>query len=149
MVANNTNSEPADDAVVSVANLSRQFGAKRALDNVTLSIPAGTVLGLVGENGAGKTTLIRHVLGLLRAEGGTVRPSSAIVRMIAPKMSRRTTGSSPDDGSSSTSKSGRCASATSSPARARCPRDSVPTRALESRSNASRSSSAYASFHPG
>ena len=58
---------------VEIGNLSRAFGAKHALDRVTLDIPTGTVLGLVGENGAGKTTLIRHVLGLLRAQSGSVR----------------------------------------------------------------------------
>jgi ABC-2 type transport system ATP-binding protein len=58
---------------VEISGVSRRFGAKLALDNVSLQVPAGTVLGLVGENGAGKTTLIRHVLGLLRAERGSVR----------------------------------------------------------------------------
>jgi ABC-2 type transport system ATP-binding protein len=53
-------------------NVTRRFGHKAALDDVTLTLPRGTVLGLVGENGAGKTTLIRHVMGLLRAEQGTV-----------------------------------------------------------------------------
>ena len=62
-----------DSAVVEIRNLSRRFGAKRALDAVSLTLPAGTVMGLVGENGAGKTTLIRHVLGLLKAERGSVR----------------------------------------------------------------------------
>ncbi len=61
------------DAVVSVTDLSRRFGAKTALDNVSLYVPRGGVFGLVGENGAGKTTLIKHILGLLRAETGTVR----------------------------------------------------------------------------
>jgi ABC-2 type transport system ATP-binding protein len=61
------------DAVISVANLSRQFGAKTALDQVSLFVPRGSVFGLVGENGAGKTTLIKHLLGLLRAQTGTVR----------------------------------------------------------------------------
>ena len=59
--------------VVEIRGVSRRFGRKLALDNVSLSVPAGTVLGLVGENGAGKTTLIRHVLGLLKAETGSVR----------------------------------------------------------------------------
>ena len=60
-------------SVVEIRNVTRRFGHKTALDNVSLTLPAGTVLGLVGENGAGKTTLIRHVMGLLRAEQGTVR----------------------------------------------------------------------------
>src|SRR5207245_11411241 len=53
--------------------LCRRFGEKMALDRVSLTVPAGTVLGLVGENGAGKTTLIKHILGLLRAQSGSVR----------------------------------------------------------------------------
>jgi ABC-2 type transport system ATP-binding protein len=60
-------------AAVEIRELTRAFGAKKALDRVSLTVPTGTVLGLVGENGAGKTTLIRHVLGLLRAQEGTVR----------------------------------------------------------------------------
>src|SRR5205085_6528063 len=44
-----------------------------ALDSVSLSMARGTVYGLVGANGAGKTTLIKHLLGLLRAESGSVR----------------------------------------------------------------------------
>src|SRR4029077_5302940 len=39
----------------------------------SLSVPRGSVFGVVGANGAGKTTLIRHLLGLLRAERGSVR----------------------------------------------------------------------------
>jgi ABC-2 type transport system ATP-binding protein len=40
---------------------------------VTFRVPAGSVVGLVGENGAGKTTLIKHILGLLKAQQGSVR----------------------------------------------------------------------------
>lgn len=61
------------DEIVSVSDLSRRFGRTLALDRVTLSIARGTVFGLVGENGAGKTTLIRHLLGLQRAQTGSVR----------------------------------------------------------------------------
>jgi ABC-2 type transport system ATP-binding protein len=61
------------DAVVAVTGLSRRFGSRLALDGVSLFVPRGSVFGLVGENGAGKTTLIKHILGLLRAESGTVR----------------------------------------------------------------------------
>jgi ABC-2 type transport system ATP-binding protein len=59
--------------VIVVDRLSRRFGPKLALDDVSLEVPRGSVFGLVGANGAGKTTLIRHLLGLLRAESGTVR----------------------------------------------------------------------------
>ena len=61
------------ESVIDVTELTRRFGATTALDSVSLSLPRGAVYGLVGANGAGKTTLIRHLLGLLRAEGGSVR----------------------------------------------------------------------------
>jgi len=61
------------EPVIQVSELTRRFGAKTALDSVSLSMPRGAVYGLVGANGAGKTTLIKHILGLLRAESGTVR----------------------------------------------------------------------------
>ena len=61
------------EPIVAVTNVTRRFGATMALSSVTLSLPRGGVYGLVGANGAGKTTLIKHVLGLLRAEQGSVR----------------------------------------------------------------------------
>jgi ABC-2 type transport system ATP-binding protein len=64
---------PSPENAVEIRGLSRRFGSKLALNEVSFSIPAGSVLGLVGENGAGKTTLIKHVLGLLKAQSGTVR----------------------------------------------------------------------------
>ena len=59
--------------VIEIQGLTRRFGANRALDNISLDVPRGVVFGLVGANGAGKTTLIRHVLGLLKAQVGSVR----------------------------------------------------------------------------
>ncbi len=61
------------EPVIHVSALTRRFGARTALESVSLSIPRGAVHGLVGANGAGKTTLIRHILGLLRAQSGSVR----------------------------------------------------------------------------
>ena len=61
------------EPIITVSELTRRFGGTTALDSVSLSLPRGAVYGLVGANGAGKTTLIKHLLGLLRAEGGTVR----------------------------------------------------------------------------
>jgi ABC-2 type transport system ATP-binding protein len=59
--------------IIDIDQLSRSFGKKQALDDVTLRIERGCVFGLVGENGAGKTTLIKHILGLLKATHGSVR----------------------------------------------------------------------------
>jgi ABC-2 type transport system ATP-binding protein len=61
------------DPVINVSNLTRRYGSKAALASVNLSLPRGAVYGLVGANGAGKTTLIKHMLGLLRAQSGSVR----------------------------------------------------------------------------
>src|SRR5881394_1246307 len=61
------------EPVIDVTKLTRRFDSKTALDAVTLSMPRGAVYGLVGANGAGKTTLIKHILGLLRAQRGSVR----------------------------------------------------------------------------
>jgi ABC-2 type transport system ATP-binding protein len=62
-----------EQAIVDVIGLSRSFGHKTALDNVSFRASAGQVYGLVGSNGAGKTTLLKHLLGLLRATTGSVR----------------------------------------------------------------------------
>ena len=60
-------------ALVSLEAVSVVFGGTvRALDDVTLSLAKGDVLGLVGESGSGKTTLCRVVIGLTAATSGTV-----------------------------------------------------------------------------
>ena len=61
------------ETVINVRELTRRFGATTALASVTLSLSRGAVYGLLGANGAGKTTLIKHILGMLRAETGSVR----------------------------------------------------------------------------
>jgi ABC-2 type transport system ATP-binding protein len=58
---------------IEVNRLTRTFDAKTALNDVSLTVPTGGVFGLIGGNGAGKTTLIKHLLGMLRAEQGSVR----------------------------------------------------------------------------
>ncbi|MEO2013210.1 MAG: ABC transporter ATP-binding protein [Fuerstiella sp.] len=58
--------------VIDIRSLVRSFGKKQALQDVTFSVPQGSVFGLVGENGAGKTTLLKHVLGLLKASSGSI-----------------------------------------------------------------------------
>ena len=58
--------------VIQIQNLSRRFGKKTALSNVSFQVPRGCVFALLGENGAGKTTLIKNVLGLDRSGGGHI-----------------------------------------------------------------------------
>ena len=57
---------------VDVENVSKSFGAVKALDGVTLRVRQGEIYGLLGPNGAGKTTLIRAIVGLIAPSGGTV-----------------------------------------------------------------------------
>jgi ABC-type multidrug transport system ATPase subunit len=60
---------------------SRFFGRRRALDDVSLSIAEGEIVGIVGPNGAGKTTMLRLLAGLLRPSSGTCeRPDGRLVR---------------------------------------------------------------------
>jgi ABC-2 type transport system ATP-binding protein len=57
---------------VNVDDVSKSFGAFKALNGVTLRVRKGEIYGLLGPNGAGKTTLIRLIVGLLEAQAGTV-----------------------------------------------------------------------------
>ncbi len=57
--------------------MSKRLGRHLAVDDVTLSVSHGEIVGLVGPNGAGKTTLLRIFAGLLRPSGGEVRAVSA------------------------------------------------------------------------
>src|SRR4051812_23129243 len=59
--------------VIEVQGLVKRFGSVAALDGLNLTVRAGEVHGFLGPNGAGKSTTIRVVLGLLRADAGTVR----------------------------------------------------------------------------
>lgn len=58
---------------IQVEDLTKSFGANKALDRLSFGVNAGTVCGFIGPNGAGKTTAIRILLGLLKKDGGSVR----------------------------------------------------------------------------
>src|SRR5688572_8624735 len=62
-----------DDCLIETRGLTRRFGARVAVDEVNLSVPAAGVYGFLGPNGAGKTTAIRMLLGLIRPNAGYVR----------------------------------------------------------------------------
>jgi ABC-2 type transport system ATP-binding protein len=59
-------------SALSIRDVSKSFGDRRALDGVSLDLRAGEVLGLLGPNGAGKTTLVRAVAGRVEPDGGRV-----------------------------------------------------------------------------
>ncbi|WP_327160368.1 ABC transporter ATP-binding protein [Streptomyces zaomyceticus] len=56
-----------------VEGLSRRYGRHKAVDGVSFTLPPGGSLAIVGESGSGKTTTVRMIVGLERADGGTVR----------------------------------------------------------------------------
>src|SRR6478752_2102154 len=58
-------------AALSLMGLHKSFGAKHAVDDLSLAVPAGSFYGLVGPNGAGKTTTLSMATGLLRPDAGT------------------------------------------------------------------------------
>ncbi|MHB9034059.1 MAG: ABC transporter ATP-binding protein [Anaerolineae bacterium] len=62
-----------DNYAITTDKLSRDFGALRALDGLSIRVPAGSIYGFLGPNGAGKTTTIRLLLGLLEPTSGAAR----------------------------------------------------------------------------
>ena len=61
------------EPLVTIKNVTKNFGKLRALDNFTMSIRPGETYGLIGPNGSGKTTLIRIIVGLTKPTAGEVR----------------------------------------------------------------------------
>ncbi|UJW34530.1 ABC transporter ATP-binding protein [Saccharothrix sp. AJ9571] len=61
------------DTAISISGLVKTFGRTKALDGLDLSVASGEVHGFLGPNGAGKSTTVRVLLGLLRADAGSVR----------------------------------------------------------------------------
>ncbi|GAB3868001.1 ABC transporter ATP-binding protein [Nocardioides maradonensis] len=78
-----------DPAVIEISRLVKTFGAFQALDGLDLSVAPGEVHGFLGPNGAGKSTTIRVLLGLLRADAGTVRLLGGDPWADAPTLHRR------------------------------------------------------------
>ena len=59
-------------SIIQIKNVTKTFGEKVALDNVSLEIPEGKIFGLLGPNGAGKTTLIRIINRITIPNAGEV-----------------------------------------------------------------------------
>jgi len=61
------------EAVIELNDITMEFGGKRVLDNVSLTVNKGDIYGFVGENGAGKTTVMRILTGLIKQTSGTYK----------------------------------------------------------------------------
>lgn len=59
--------------IVEVSSVSKRFGLRLAVDDLSLKVPSGVCFGLLGPNGAGKTTTLRMIYGVTRPSSGTIR----------------------------------------------------------------------------
>ena len=92
--AANAGNPPA--SVLVVDGFCKRYGSKTVVENLSLSVRAGTIFGFVGPNGAGKTTLIRSIVGALAFDGGDIRVSGQSVR-TDPVACKRETAYVPDN----------------------------------------------------
>ncbi|MBF0303456.1 MAG: ABC transporter ATP-binding protein [Desulfamplus sp.] len=81
--------------MIEIKDLTKQYGKLTAVDNLTLSIPAGEIFGFIGPNGAGKTTTISMIAGLLAPTSGSVE-ICGIDMLKEPKQAKQNIGYIPD-----------------------------------------------------
>jgi branched-chain amino acid transport system ATP-binding protein len=73
-----------DSAILSVSHVSKRFGGLRALEDISLEVRRGEIIGLIGPNGAGKTTLFSALVGLHRIDSGAIRFQNSEVSGLKP-----------------------------------------------------------------
>lgn len=74
--------------LLTLSNISKTYGSKKALNNINLTLPAGKIVGLLGPNGSGKSTMIKLINGLLEPTSGTIllqgnKPGVATKKIIS------------------------------------------------------------------
>lgn len=77
-----------DAPILEVRNLSKHFGAVRALSDFSMTVAAGEVVALAGDNGAGKSTLIKALSGVYRPSAGEIFLNGAPVHFTTPQEAR-------------------------------------------------------------
>lgn len=77
-----------DAPILEVRNLSKHFGAVRALSDFSMTVEAGEVVALAGDNGAGKSTLIKALSGVYRPSAGEIFLNGAPVHFATPQEAR-------------------------------------------------------------
>jgi simple sugar transport system ATP-binding protein len=76
-------------AILELTNISKHFGAIQAVNDVSFSIEAGEVVGLMGDNGAGKSTLVKMIAGNFRPSEGVMRMDGAELALSRPVEARQ------------------------------------------------------------
>jgi len=76
-------------ALLTFENVSKEFGAVRALSNVSFEVAAGEVVGLMGDNGAGKSTIVKHISGIYAPTSGNIKFGGDHVAIHSPAEARR------------------------------------------------------------
>jgi D-xylose transport system ATP-binding protein len=71
--------------LLELEGVSKRFGPVQALDRVVFAVPAGEVIGLVGDNGAGKTTMVKTIAGIHGADEGTIKFEGQPVSISKPQ----------------------------------------------------------------
>ena len=66
--------------MLKLSQVSKSFGEKKIVKDISFSVPEGTVFGFIGQNGAGKTTTMKMILGLLQMDGGEITVNEKKVR---------------------------------------------------------------------
>ncbi|MCX5514049.1 ABC transporter ATP-binding protein [Kaistia algarum] len=82
------NNVPHAGPLLEVINLSKHFGAVRALSDLSMTVHPGEVVALAGDNGAGKTTLIKAISGVYRPSSGEIRLKGQPVSFATPQEAR-------------------------------------------------------------
>ena len=67
------------DKVVEVTNLSKSYGDRKLIDNLSFSVPKGAIVGIIGPNGAGKSTLFRMITGAEQPDSGNISIGDTVV----------------------------------------------------------------------
>jgi ABC-2 type transport system ATP-binding protein len=77
------------DTVLETQGLTKYFGSRMVLDNMTVKIPRGCICGFVGRNGSGKTTAIKLLLGLLKPTAGSSTLLGCDSQQLSPQIRQR------------------------------------------------------------
>ena len=75
--------------LVEMLGMHKQFGAVRAVDDVSCELHPGEVVGVLGHNGAGKTTLMKMLAGVYPEYGGTIKVRGSVVKLASPRDAQR------------------------------------------------------------